>query len=48
MTASPHPSAPAASPELIAPDTWLIPHLVPAGEGLLLPVNSMVSADANR
>ncbi|NRF67269.1 MBL fold metallo-hydrolase [Aquincola sp. S2] len=42
MTVTPHPAAPAASPELIAPDTWLIPHLVPAGEGLLLPVNSMV------
>jgi len=34
--------APATRPQLIAPDTWLIPNLAPAGDGLYLPVNSMV------
>ncbi len=33
---------PATRPQCIAPDTWLIPNLAPAGEGLYLPVNSMV------
>ena len=34
-------SVPATEPQLIAPETFLIPNLAPAGE-LLLPVNSMV------
>jgi flavorubredoxin len=33
---------PATRPHRIAPDTWLIPNLAPAGPGLYLPVNSMV------
>jgi flavorubredoxin len=33
---------PATAPHCIAPDTWLIPNLAPAGPGLYLPVNSMV------
>jgi flavorubredoxin len=33
---------PATQPHCIAPDTWLIPNLAPAGESLYLPVNSMV------
>ena len=33
---------PPTQPHCIAPDTWLIPNLAPAGEGLYLPVNSMV------
>jgi flavorubredoxin len=33
---------PATPPALIAPDTFLIPNLVPAGDGQYLPVNSMV------
>ena len=33
---------PATQPHLIAPDTWLIPNLAPAGDGLYLPVNSML------
>ena len=33
---------PATSPQLVAPETWLIPNLVPAGDGLFLSVNSMV------
>lgn len=33
---------PATQPHRIAPDTWLIPNLAPAGPGLYLPVNSMV------
>jgi len=36
------PEMPATQPECIAPDTWLIPNFAPAGDGLLLPVNSMV------
>ena len=36
------PDVPATQPERIAPDTWLIPNLAPAGDGLFLPVNSMV------
>jgi flavorubredoxin len=35
-------AVPATPPQRIAPDTWLIPNLVPAGDGLYLPVNSMV------
>jgi flavorubredoxin len=35
-------SVPATSPVLVAPETWLIPNLAPAGEGMFLPVNSMV------
>jgi flavorubredoxin len=37
-----NPHVPATAPHLIAPDTFLIPNLAPAGEGLYLPVNSMV------
>jgi flavorubredoxin len=33
---------PATTPQIIAPETWLIPNLAPAGEDLFLPVNSMV------
>ena len=33
---------PATAPQLIAPETFLIPNLAPAGDGLFLPVNSMV------
>jgi flavorubredoxin len=33
---------PATAPQRIAPDTWLIPNLVPAGDGLYLPANAMV------
>jgi flavorubredoxin len=33
---------PATRPHPIAPDTWLIPALAPAGDGLFLPANSMV------
>jgi flavorubredoxin len=33
---------PATRAHPIAPDTWLIPNLAPAGDGLYLPVNSMV------
>ena len=35
-------AVPATPPELIAPDTFLVPNLVPAGDGQYLPVNSMV------
>ena len=42
MTPAPFPVVPATQPERIAPDTWLIPNLAPAGDGLFLPVNSMV------
>jgi flavorubredoxin len=35
-------TVPATRPHCIAPDTWLIPNLAPAGDGLFLPVNSMV------
>ena len=42
MNPSPITVVPATRPELIAPDTWLIPNLAPAGDGLFLPVNSMV------
>ena len=33
---------PTTTPQLIAPETYLIPNLVPAGDGLFLAVNSMV------
>ena len=33
---------PTPQPQRIAPETWLIPNLAPAGDGLYLPVNSMV------
>jgi flavorubredoxin len=33
---------PTTRPHRIAPETWLIPNLAPAGDGLYLPVNSMV------
>jgi flavorubredoxin len=36
------PDVPATRPHRIAPETWLIPNLAPAGDGLWLPVNSMV------
>jgi len=42
MNAAQFPNVPATQPERIAPDTWLIPNLAPAGDGLFLPVNSMV------
>jgi flavorubredoxin len=42
MTPTPFRDVPATRPERIAPDTWLIPNLAPAGDGLFLPVNSMV------
>lgn len=42
MTPLPIPPVPATQPHLIAPDTFLIPNLAPAGDGLYLPVNSMV------
>ena len=35
-------TVPSTAPERIAPDTYLIPNLAPAGPGLHLPVNSMV------
>jgi flavorubredoxin len=33
---------PTPAPHRIAPETWLIPNFAPAGDGLFLPVNSMV------
>jgi flavorubredoxin len=41
MNPNPAP-VPATRPHCIAPDTWLIPALAPAGDGLYLPANSMV------
>jgi flavorubredoxin len=35
-------AVPTTTPQLIAPETFLIPNLVPAGDGVFLPVNSMV------
>lgn len=35
-------AVPTTIPQLIAPETWLIPNLAPAGEGMYLPVNSMI------
>jgi flavorubredoxin len=37
-----HSDVPATRPHRIAAETWLIPNLAPAGDGLYLPVNSMV------
>jgi flavorubredoxin len=37
-----HDLVPATRPHHIVPDTWLIPALAPAGDGLFLPANSMV------
>jgi flavorubredoxin len=42
MTAATIAPVPATRPQRIAADTWLIPNLAPAGDGLYLPVNSMV------
>ncbi|HEY6132544.1 MAG TPA: MBL fold metallo-hydrolase [Rubrivivax sp.] len=42
MTFSPFADMPVTGPELIAPDTFLIPNLAPGPDGLYLPVNSMV------
>jgi flavorubredoxin len=42
MSPAPLPGLPATPVQRIAPETFLIPHLAPAGEGLYLPVNSMV------
>lgn len=42
MTLSPFGAMPVTPPELIAPDTFLIPNLALAPDGLFLPVNSMV------
>lgn len=42
MNPTPITDVPATRPHRIAHDTWLIPNLAPAGEGLYLPVNSMV------
>ena len=33
---------PATEPQLIAPETWLIPNLFPAGDELYVPVNTML------
>jgi flavorubredoxin len=38
----PTPDVPTTSPQRIAPDTWLVPNLVPAGPGQHLYVNTMV------
>jgi flavorubredoxin len=35
-------TVPTTNPERITPDTWLIPNLADGGDGLFLPVNSMV------
>jgi flavorubredoxin len=40
--ALPTPAVPATTPQEIAPETFLIPNLVPAGEGTYLAVNSLV------
>lgn len=37
-----HAPVPATTPQLVAPETWLIPNLAPAGPDLFLPVNSMI------
>lgn len=42
MNSTPAHDVPATRVQQIAPDTWLIPNLAPAGDGLYLPVNSMV------
>jgi len=38
----PRPDLPTPQPQRIAPETWLIPNFAPAGNGLYLPVNSML------
>jgi flavorubredoxin len=35
-------TVPATTPQLVAPETWLIPNLAPSDDGLFLPVNSLV------
>jgi flavorubredoxin len=35
-------TVPETTPQLVAPDTWLIPNLAPAGPDVFLPVNTMV------
>jgi flavorubredoxin len=42
MNPNPFAGVPATRPHLVAPETWLIPNLAPAGDGVYLPVNSMV------
>lgn len=42
MNPSPFDAMPVTRPEAIAPETFLIPNLAPAPDGLYLPVNSMV------
>ena len=42
MNPTPITDVPATPAQQIAPETWLIPNLAPAGDGLYLPVNSMV------
>lgn len=42
MNPTPLTAVPATAAQRIAPDTWLIPNLAPGGDGLYLPVNSMV------
>ena len=39
---APQPAVPATRVQQVAPDTFLIPNLAPAGDGLYLPVNSLV------
>jgi flavorubredoxin len=36
------PTVPTTTPQLVAPETWLIPNLAPAGPDRFLPVNSLV------
>lgn len=42
MQHDPLAGVPATDPQLIAPETWLIPNLFPAGEGQFIPVNTML------
>jgi flavorubredoxin len=35
-------TVPSTTPQPVAPETWLIPNLAPAGDGVYIPVNSMV------
>ena len=35
-------TVPVTAPQVIAPETWLIPSLAPAGPDVYIPVNSMV------
>ncbi|HEX2046817.1 MAG TPA: hypothetical protein VHF27_03575 [Acidimicrobiales bacterium] len=39
---------PDTAPQLVAPDTWLIPNLAPAGEGVFIPVNPWSSGAPSR